>query len=67
MSKSKSQWDATSHPLRGEEGKKLTSTCALLVGTQNDAATTENSLLPQELKIQLPCDPIILFLHIYSK
>ena len=37
---------------------------ALLVGIQIGAATAE---VPQKLKIDLPYDPVILLLEIYSK
>ena len=41
---------------------------ALLVGMQTGAATVENSMeLPKKLKMELPFDPAIPLLGLYSK
>ena len=40
----------------------------LLVGMQAGKVTLENSMeVPQEVKIELPCDPAIALLGIYPK
>ena len=41
---------------------------SLLVGMQTGTATVENSMeFPQKLKMELPFDPVIPLLEIYSK